>query len=83
MDFKPSHSVGVNEGQVGAGWLLSTQFRQNESLAEIRYQWRRSKDLALDIRVRRRIELELLASSDQKQNESDFFVRLTRGGTFW
>jgi hypothetical protein len=83
MDFKPSHSIGVNYGRVGAGWLLSPQFRQNESLAEIRYQWRRSKDLALDIRVRRRIELEQLALSDQKQNEVDFYVRLTWGGTIW
>jgi hypothetical protein len=83
MDFKPSHSIGVNYGQVGAGWLLSPQFRQNESLTEIRYQWRRSKQLALDIRVRRRTELEQLASSDQKQNATDFFVRLTWGGTIW
>ena len=83
MDFKPSHSVGLNYGQVGAGWLLSPQFRQNESLAEMRYQWRRSKDLALDIRVRRRIELEQLVGSDQKQNELDSFVRLTLGGTIW
>jgi hypothetical protein len=81
MDFKPSHSVGVNYGRVGAGWLLSPQFRQNESLAEIRYLWRRSKDLALDIRVRRRTDLEQLAGSDQKQSEVDFFVRLTWGGT--
>jgi hypothetical protein len=83
MDFKPSHSIGVNYGRVGAGWLLSPQFRQNESLAEIRYQWRRSKDLALDIRVRRRIELEQLVGSDQKQSEVDFYVRLTWGGTIW
>ena len=83
MDFKPNHSVGVNYGRVGAGWLLSPQFRQNESLAEIRYLWRRSKDLALDIRVRRRTDLERLAGSDQKQNELDFFVRLTWGGTIW
>jgi hypothetical protein len=79
MDFKPSHSVGVNYGQVGAGWLLSPQFRENEWLAEIRYQWRKTKDLALDFRVRRREELEQLVSSDQKQNELDFFVRLTWG----
>ena len=73
----------MNYGRVGAGWLLSPQFRQNESLAEIRYQWRRSKDLALDIRVRRRIELEQLELSDQKQNEVDFYIRLTWGGTIW
>ncbi len=83
MDFKPDHSIGLNYGQVGAGWLLSPQFRQNESLTEIRYQWRRSKGLALDIRVRRRADLEQLVGSDQKQSEVDFFVRLTWGGTIW
>jgi hypothetical protein len=83
MDFRPDHSIGLNYGQVGAGWLLSPQFRQNESLAEIRYQWRRSKDLALDIRVRRRADLEQLVGSDQRQSEVDFFVRLTLGGTLW
>ncbi|UCD69289.1 MAG: hypothetical protein JSW48_04200 [Betaproteobacteria bacterium] len=83
MDFAPDHSVGLNYGQVGAGWLLSPQFRQNESLSEIRYQWRRSRRLALDIRVRRRKELERLVSSSRKQDKLDFFVRLTWSGTIW
>ncbi|UCH49625.1 MAG: hypothetical protein JSU95_07595 [Betaproteobacteria bacterium] len=83
MDFAPDHSIGVNYGEVGAGWLLSPQFRQNESLSEIRYQWRRSRGLALDVRVRRRTELEQLVSSTRKQDELDFFVRLTLGGVIW
>ena len=81
MEFKPNHSIGLNYGRVGAGWLLSPQFRQNESLAEIRYQWRKSRQLAFDIRVRRRKELEQLALSNRKRDEMDFFVRLTWGGT--
>ena len=83
MEFKPNHSLGVNYGEVGAGWLLSPQFRQNEALAEIRYLWRRSKDLALDIRFRQRTEMEQLVSSDQLQTEYDFFVRITWGTTLW
>lgn len=81
MDIRPNHSIGINYGRVGAGWLLSPQFRQNESLAEIRYQWRRSKNLAVDVRVRKRTELEQLALADRKQEELDFFVRFTWGGT--
>ena len=77
MDFKPNHSIGVNYGRVDAGWLLSPQFRQNESLAEIRYQWRKSKRLALDIRVRHRKELEQQALTIDKSEETDFFLRLT------
>jgi len=81
MDFKPNHSIGVNYGRVGSGWLLSPQLRPNESLAEIRYQWRRSRELAFDIRVRRREELEQLVLTDRRQMELDFFVRFTWGTT--
>jgi len=81
MDFKPNHSVGVNYGRAEAGWLLSPQFRQNESLAEIRYQWRKSRWLALDIRIRQRKELEQQALTVGKNEELDVFLRLTWGGT--
>ncbi len=81
MDFKPRHSIGVNYGRVGAGWLLSPQFRPNESLVEIRYQWRRSRNLAIDIRVRQREELEQLVLTDRKRKELDVFVRITWGRT--
>jgi len=83
MEFKPNHSVGVNYGRVGAGWLLSPQFKENESLAEIRYQWRRSKDLSLDFRVRRRAVLEQPVSGESEDSDVDFFVRVTWGGTIW
>ena len=83
MEFLPNHSVGLNYGETGAGWLLSPQYRPNESLAEVRYQWRRSRDLAIDIRFRERTELEQLVASTQLQTQYDFFVRLTWGGTLW
>ena len=81
MDFKPKHSIGVNYGEVGAGWLLSPQFRQNESLAEIRYQWRKSRQLAFDFRIRQRKELEQPALTTGRREELDFFLRFTWGGT--
>ena len=81
MDIRPNHSVGINYGRVGAGWLLSPQFRQNESLAEIRYQWRRTRKLALDVRIRIRTELEQRALTVGKSEEVDFFLRFTWGGT--
>ncbi|MEE9597292.1 MAG: hypothetical protein V3V96_10995 [Acidiferrobacterales bacterium] len=82
MDFKPNHSIGVNYGRVGAGWLLSPQFRQNESLAEIRYQWRKSRQLAFDFRIRQRKELEQMALTVGSREELDVFLRLTWGGSF-
>jgi hypothetical protein len=81
MDFKPNHSIGVNYGEVSAGWLLSPQYRQNESSAELRYQWRKNSMLAFDVRVRQREELEQLLLNDSRQKELDFFVRFTWGRT--
>jgi hypothetical protein len=81
MDFKPNHSIGVNYGEVGAGWLLSPQFRQNESLVEIRYQWRKNRQLAFDFRIRRRKELEPQALTTGTREETDVFLRLTWGRT--
>jgi len=60
---------------------LSPQYRENESAAEIRYQWRRNDQLAFDIRIRKREELEKQVFSDRKRNELDFFLRFTWGGT--
>ncbi|MGI9201627.1 MAG: hypothetical protein ACR2QL_11245 [Woeseiaceae bacterium] len=81
MEFQPDHSIGINYGEVGAGWLLSPQYRPNESLAEIRYQWRRSQQLALDFRIRKRKDLERLQFTDRKREEVDFFLRFTWGKT--
>jgi hypothetical protein len=81
MEFKPNHSIGLNYGQVGAGWLLSPQFRANDSLAEIRYQWRKNNILAFDIRIRKRKELKQLSLSNRKREEVDFFLRFTWGVT--
>ena len=81
MEFKPDHSIGVNYGQVGAGWLLSPQFRNNESLVEIRYLWRKNKQLAFDFRIRKRKDLEQQLLSNRKREEVDFVLRFTWGKT--
>ena len=81
MDFKLNHSIGMIYGQVGAGWLLSPQYRENESYAEIRYQWRKTRQLAFDFRIRHRKELERLSLSARKREELDFFLRFTWGRT--
>lgn len=81
MEFKPDHSIGINYGEVGAGWLLSPQYRPNEKLTEIRYQWRRNQQLAFDFRIRKRKELERLRFTERKREELDFFLRFTWGKT--
>jgi len=81
MDFLPSHSVGINYAQTDPGWLLSPQYRPNEELFEIRYQWRRTRNLALDARVRWRRDMEQETGAVRKQEEVDVFVRFTWGFT--
>lgn len=77
MDFAPGHSIGVNYGLTGAGWLLSPQFRPNEELIEIRHMWRPERLPLLESRIRRRQELDPLVDSAQRRTQYDFFVRLT------
>lgn len=71
----------IRDGETGAGWLLSPQYRPNESLVELHYQWRRSTRLAVDVRIRHRKELEQLVLASQKNDELDFYIRFTWGGT--
>jgi hypothetical protein len=77
MDFAPGHSIGINYAQTGAGWYLSPQFRPNEELFEIRYQWRPSHFPLLEARVRWREEMEQRVGADQKRKVFDFYLRLT------
>ena len=78
MDFMRHQSIGINYGRVGAGWLISPQFRQNEELLELRYQWRRSNGLALDFRIRARLELVQPVLERGKFRDVDFLLRFSR-----
>jgi len=79
MEFLPAHSIGINYGRTDPGWLLSPQYGSNEELYEIRYSWRRDAHFALDIRVRRRTDLEQRINTIRKREVHDFFVRFTWG----
>jgi hypothetical protein len=77
MDFTPSHSIGLNYGRTDAGWLLSPQYRENDEVFEIRYQWRPSRLPLLEARVRWREELDRLTGAVRKREEFDFYAWLT------
>jgi len=77
IDFVPAHSIGVNYGRTGAGWLLSPQYRPNEELIELRHMWRPERFPLLESRIRRRQELDQLVDTARKRTQYDFFVRLT------
>ena len=77
MDFKPTHSVGINFGRTGAGWLLSPNFADNEQAFEIRYVWRPRTFPAIDARIRWREDIEQLTDALQRRERFDAFLRLT------
>ena len=84
MEFAPGHSIGINYARTGAGWLISPQYRPNEELFEIRYQWRPNwggplfrRPPLVEPRFRWREELVQLVGAAQKRKVFDMYIRLT------
>jgi hypothetical protein len=77
LDFIPNHHIAFVFGRAGAGWLISPDFRNNDRLLEIRYQWRLSKTLSMEARLRRREEIDLPPGVDDPRIDDDFYLRLS------
>ncbi len=77
MDFVPNHSIGINFAKTEAGWLLSPQYTDNERLFEIRYVWRPTGRLSVDVRGRWRDELRQRIIEDPGRDRFDFYARFT------
>jgi len=77
MDFFPNHSIGVNFAKTEAGWLISPQYADNERLLELRYMWRPTDRLTLDVRGRWRDELRQRIIEDPNRDRFDFYARFT------
>lgn len=76
MDILPAHSLGIVYGRVADGWLLSSDFRPNDSLAEVRWAWKARKDLQFDARLRRRKEIDRPTATDARR-DYDIYLRGT------
>ena len=83
MDVAPGHNIGLNYARTGAGWLISPQYRPNEELIEIRWQWLDWKIPMLETRIRRRTELDQQVDTARRRTQWDFFVRATYRFTLW
>lgn len=77
MDLAPGHHLGVVYARIGAGWLLTSFFRPNDELAEVRYQRRFSPKWSMDARYRIRKEIKIPAAAARAREDTDFFIRLT------
>lgn len=77
VDIHPGHSLGAVYGRLQGGWLISNDYRNNDELAEIRYQWRPNSDLSVEVRYRWRRELELPTGVERPRRDRDVYARVT------
>jgi hypothetical protein len=75
MDIEPGHSIGLVYGENEAGWLLSTDFTNNQSLLEFRYAWEPMSGHLFEARLREREDLHKLRNAVRNRFETDVFVR--------
>jgi cell division protein FtsN len=77
MEFVPEHSIGLNYGRTGSGWYLSPEYKPNQELIQVRYQWRPKQFPMIEARIRRREDLQQQVNATRKQLEYDVSVRAT------
>lgn len=75
--FLPGHSLGFVVGRAQAGWLLSPDFRNNDRLAEVRYQWRIDPNWSIEARVREREEDVVPGTALRPRRDRDAYLRLS------
>ncbi|MEE4297442.1 MAG: hypothetical protein V2J20_12595 [Wenzhouxiangella sp.] len=77
VELFPRHTAGIVIGQADAGWLISNDYRSNDSLAEFRWSWQISEPLRLQFRARWRREQELRQGAVIAQRDRDIRLRAT------
>lgn len=77
FDFLPRHHIGVVFGRAGAGWLISPDFRNNDSLLEVRHQWRFAKNWSMETRFRRREEIIVPGTAGRPRVDDDVYLRFS------
>ncbi|MCK5720996.1 MAG: hypothetical protein KAI84_00530 [Gammaproteobacteria bacterium] len=77
IDIVPKHSLGLVYANAGAGWLISPDFRNNNSLVELRYKWAIDKRNRIEARIRQREDLVTLVGETRNRVDDDLYVRYT------
>jgi len=77
VGFLPNQRAGLVIGQADAGWLISNDYRQNDSLAEFRWSWQVIESLRVQFRARWRYEQDARANALNKQRDRDIRFRAT------
>jgi len=69
------HSIGLIYGEVDPGYLISPDFRNNNTLLEVRYKWQVNKKQKFEARLRQREDLIVLTGSTKSRVDTDFYLR--------
>lgn len=77
IDIVPKHSLGLVYANAGAGWLISPDFRSNNSLIELRYKWAINKRNRIEARIRQREDLVTLVGETSNRVDDDLYIRYT------
>ena len=77
LNFVQEHSIGLVYAEVDAGYLISPDFRNNNSLLEVRYKWQISKKQKFEARIREREDLIVPTGSTKSRVDNDFYLRYT------
>jgi hypothetical protein len=75
QDLPAGHRLGVVYSRTQAGWLIAPDFRNNDELIELRYEWVPSPGHSLDARVRRRDELLRPPGALRDRRDTDLYLR--------
>ena len=78
IDIAPRHSFALFYGQAQSDWLLSPDFRNNNSLIEGRYQWRIDGDRSVEARLRERKDLDSILGAGRDRTDRYIYVRYTQ-----
>jgi len=77
INIVPKHSLGLVYANADAGWLISPDFRNNNSLIELRYKWAINKRSRIEARIRQREDLVTLVGEARNRVDDDLYVRYT------
>ena len=77
MDVRPDHDLGLVYGRVADGWLVSGDFRPNDTLLELRWAWQVTPDWQFHARLRRREEIDLPSTAPGARRDDDLYLRAT------
>ena len=71
------HTIGILYGQTEPNWVISSSFRPNNTMSEVRYRFTFSSNLNFEMRYRLRTDLYRRSNAPLTQRDTDFYARFT------